>query len=82
MTPASATISADGGEGTIAVTSAIGCAWTATASSGWIDVTSGERGSGFGLVRYEVNRHNGKGTRTGSMVVAGITVTITQTGKD
>jgi hypothetical protein len=82
VTPRSAAVSDDGGDGSIAVTSSSGCAWTATASAGWIDITSGERGSGFGLVRYEVDRHKGKGTRTGSIVVAGITVTITQTGKD
>ena len=82
VTPRSATFGSDGGAATIAVSSTSACAWTATASAGWIDITSGERGSGSGLVRYEVNDHKGKGTRTGSIVVAGITVTITQAGKN
>lgn len=82
VTPRSATFGSDGGAGAIAVTSTNACAWTATRSGGWIDITSGDRGSGSGLVLYEVDRHKGKGTRGGSIVVAGITVTITQVGKD
>jgi hypothetical protein len=80
VSPLSATFGGDGGAGAIAVTAPSGCAWTATATAGWVDITSGERGSGFGLVRYEVDGHKGKGTRTSTIVVAGITVTITQTG--
>ena len=80
VTPRSASFGGDGGAAAIEVSSTSSCAWTATASAGWIDITSGARGSGAGLVRYEVDRHKGKGTRTGSIVVAGVTVTITQAG--
>jgi hypothetical protein len=80
VTPRSSSFGGDGGAAAIEVSSTSSCGWTATASAGWIDITSGTRGSGSGLVRYEVDRHKGKGTRTASIVVAGITVTITQGG--
>jgi len=80
VTPRSASFGADGGAGALDVSSTSGCAWAVTSSPGWIDITSGERGHGSGLVRYQLDRHKGKGTRTGTIVVAGISVTITQIG--
>jgi hypothetical protein len=82
VTPRSASFSSSGGSGTIAVTAPSTCAWTAKASDKWIDITSDDRDTGSGVVRYKVDSHKGKDSRSGSITVAGTTVTITQAGKN
>ena len=46
ISPASQSLPAAGGTGSSAVTTAAGCAWTATSNSTWITVTGGASGSG------------------------------------
>ena len=70
----------DGGSGTVDVTVANGCGWTAVSNALWIDVTSGAPGSGSGTVGYSVESYTGTGSRTGTMTIAGQSFTVTQTG--
>jgi uncharacterized protein DUF5666/all-beta uncharacterized protein len=74
------TISADaaGATGTIDVTATAGCAWTATSPDGWIHLSSAG-GTGDGQVTYDVDP-NTSTERTGSIAVAGTTLTVTQSG--
>ena len=62
----------------VGVTSGTGCTWTAsTGSSSWITlVTTG--GTGSGTVSATLSRNSSKAPRTGTVVVAGQTCTITQ----
>jgi hypothetical protein len=76
IAPQSASYGKDGGDGTIKVTAGTGCAWTAVSDSRWIDITSGDAGIGPGVVVYTVTPT--KNDRTGSIVIAGQTFTITQ----
>jgi hypothetical protein len=67
-----------GGPSSVAVTSGTGCNWTATSNVGWITITSGSSGSGNGPVNYTVAPNSATGTRTGTLIVAGATVFVTQ----
>jgi hypothetical protein len=75
--PASASFAVEGGEGTVTVTTADGCSWSAASNAGWIAVTSGG-GTGSGEARYLVEANTGASARTGTLTVAGQTVTIEQ----
>ena len=74
------TIAADaaGATGTIDVTATAGCAWTATSPDGWIHLSSAG-GTGDGQVTYDIDA-NTSTDRTGSITVAGTTLTVTQSG--
>jgi hypothetical protein len=54
------------------------CPWTATSNSSWINVTSGATGSGDGSVSFAVTANNAAVARTGSLTVAGMTITVNQ----
>ena len=78
--PTSDNFSALGGIDTVRVTaSAANCAWTATTSTPWINVTAGASDTGNGTVRYTVSL-NGGATRSGAITIAGRTFTVTQNG--
>ena len=69
-----------GGTGSFNVTTAGGCAWTATSNDSWITITSGSGGTGNGAVTYSVSNNPGGGTRTGTMTVGGVNFLVTQDG--
>jgi uncharacterized protein (TIGR03437 family) len=77
LNPSSATAPAAGGAGTIPVTAATGCAWTAVSNVPWIAITSGASGSGSGTVGYTVAASTGA-QRAGTIAIAGQTFTVTQ----
>jgi glucose/arabinose dehydrogenase len=77
ISPASRTIAAAGGTGTVSVTAAAGCPWTAMSNASWITVTGGSSGSGNGSVGYSVLANTGA-QRVGTLTIAGQTFTLTQ----
>jgi len=78
VTPAKVSIPGNGGPGPgITVTAGAGCAWTATTSTPWLTITSGAAGTGNGTVAFSAGQNNG-GARSGSLLVAGQTVTVDQ----
>ncbi|MGA3238396.1 MAG: protease pro-enzyme activation domain-containing protein [Bryobacteraceae bacterium] len=79
LAPSSATAAATGGAGTIPVTAATGCGWTAVSNAAWITIASGASGSGNGTVGYTVAADAGA-QRTGTISIAGQTFTVTQAG--
>lgn len=81
VSPASASYGAAGGSGTVSVTvtSGTGCSWSASTGSSFITITGGSAGSGNGTVSYTVAA-NGTTPRTGSLLVAGQSVSIQQSG--
>ena len=78
INPTSASIASTGGSGTVAVSAAAGCSWRATSNAGWITITSGATGTGNGTVGFRVGDLSGS-TRTGTLAIAGLTFTVTQT---
>jgi M6 family metalloprotease-like protein len=79
INPTSASVTAGGGTGSFNVTSAAGCAWTASSDSSWLHVTAGASGSGNGSVSYSVDA-NGGAARAGHITAQGQTFTLTQSG--
>ena len=78
VSPPSVSAPSTGFSGSISVITGSSCAWTAASSVGWITVTSGASMFGLGSANYSV-APNGTGMpRTGTLTVAGQTVTITQ----
>ncbi|MGA2598421.1 MAG: putative Ig domain-containing protein [Bryobacteraceae bacterium] len=75
----SATVAAAGGNGSVNVTAASGCTWTADTSSNFITITSGASGSGNGTVNYSVAANSGS-ARSATVSIAGQTFTVNQSG--
>lgn len=70
-------VEAAGGDRQVPVTAPGGCAWTAESRAPWITIASGASGSGSGVVVFRVAASDGPG-RSGTLVVAGRTITVTQ----
>jgi len=78
VSPTTVSIGATGGTGTpIGVTAAAGCTWTAASGVSWITLLTGQTGTGNGVVTYTVLANTGP-ARSGTLTVAGQTVTISQ----
>jgi len=80
ISPASQSVPTAGGSGTISVTAASGCAWTASSDSGWVTINSGANGSGNGTVGFSAAANTGTSSRTATLTVAGQQFTVTQAG--
>lgn len=78
--PTSSSFTSIGGAATATVTTASGCAWTATSNASWIRITSGSAGTGAGTVAYAVDPNFAVSNRTGTLTVAGQTVTVSEAG--
>jgi Putative binding domain, N-terminal/Viral BACON domain len=63
----------------VTVTTAAGCTWTTTPHVSWITVTNGASGNGNGTVTLAIAA-NLVGSRSGTVTVAGQTVTVNQLG--
>jgi uncharacterized protein (TIGR03437 family) len=80
LSPSNQNFSASGGNGGVQVTTSGGCVWAAAGDADWIKITSSATGSGNGQVSYTVQANPTTSQRTGKIIVAGQTVTITQAG--
>jgi hypothetical protein len=78
INPTSQAFLSSGGSGVVSVTTATGQSWTAVSADAWITITSGASGTGIGVVGYSVAANNDSGDRTGTMMIAGLTFTITE----
>ena len=78
ISPASVSVGGAASNGTVTVTSAAGCAWTATSSAAWLTITSGASGSGNGAVLYAVAANGTTTQRSGTLNIGGQTFTVTQ----
>lgn len=64
----------------ISITNGTGCAWSAISNTNWITILSGSSGTGGGTVQYSIDANYGTSARTGTMSIAGQTITVTQPG--
>ena len=78
VSPTSAAPGSAGGTANIAVTTTSGCSWTAASNAGWLTIAGGASGSDSGTVNYTTAVNTATSPRTGTLTVAGQTVTITQ----
>src|SRR5258708_3884426 len=84
-TPETQAIGADGSSVSTSVTAGSGCPWNATSNVNWITVTAGSTGIGNGNVTYAVAANTSETSttaRTGTLTVAGRTVTVTRSGAE
>ncbi len=77
VSPLTTSVAAGGGTLGIGVTTTASCAWFATSNVTWMTIASGETGTGSGTVNVSVASNTG-GARTGTLTVAGQTVTVNQ----
>ncbi len=80
LSPTNRVQGAQGGSGTVAVKTSSGCAWTVTNTNGWISITSPTNGLGTGIVSYVVAANPLTLRRTGLVMVADQTFTLSQDG--
>jgi len=80
ISPTSRSFPSGGGTGSISVTAASGCSWTATEDVGWISIISGSSGSGNGTVTYLVQANTSSNSRSATITIAGQSHTVTQAG--
>ena len=79
VSPLSIVVNQTGDGGTLNVTTATGCTWTTTSSVSWITINS-PSGTGSGSSFWTASSNAGGTPRTGSISIAGKTVTVTQNG--
>jgi hypothetical protein len=75
-----ASFSAAGGTGTISVTTQEGCSWNAVSNSPFITIVGLASDVGSGSVSFNVATNSSATSRTGTLSVAGQTVSVTQAG--
>jgi hypothetical protein len=68
-----------GGTATVDITTATGCAWSATTPAGWLTITSGSARTGTGAVTFTAST-NSSSARTATITIAGQAVTVSQSG--
>lgn len=76
VSPRTITEDSAGGTGTIAVTTQAGCAWSATEGASWITLTGS--GPGSGSTAFTIAANTGTTSRTATLTVAGLAVSVTQ----
>ena len=67
----------NGGSATVDIATASDCAWSASSNASWITIASNNGGTGPGVVHYFVAANSGA-SRTGTLTVAGRTLSVTQ----
>lgn len=77
IAPTSQNVPDAASNGSVAVTTTSGCAWTAASNANWIAITAGASGTGNGSVAFSVAANSG-GARTGTLTIAGQTFTVNQ----
>ena len=72
-------VGSGGGASSVLLTD--GGAWTAVANDGFLHVSPGSAsGAGDALVQFSYDAFAGAGSRTGTLTIAGLTLTVTQAG--
>jgi uncharacterized protein (TIGR03437 family) len=79
LSPTTATVSAAGGQGSVALTTGSGCPWTAYVDQTWLQIVFGGSGSGSGTISYNIPVNTGP-ARTANIHVGAQTFTLTQAG--
>lgn len=78
ISPGSQAFPAPGGTGSVSVTTAAGCPWSASSNASWVTVSGSPSGSGNGTVTFSAAANTGTTSRSGTITVAGRTFTITE----
>lgn len=82
ITGSPSTFPNSGGQGSVNVSTASGCAWEAKADASWITINSGSSGDGAGRIAFSVSVNDTQAERTGRITVANQVFVITQSALD
>ena len=80
VTPDAIAFAAAGGSTNVQLTVAANTQWTAASGANWITVTSSSSSAGSARVSFDVAANPSTEVRTGTLTLAGKTVTVTQSG--
>ena len=80
LSTTSITMNAAGGAGSVTVTTGNQCGWTATSGAAWVTATGGTSATGPGTFTFNVAALTDTSSRTGTITVAGQSVSVTQQG--
>lgn len=80
ITPTAQSFGILGGIGQVEVQALPSVTWRTVSNVAWITVTTGQTGTGAGMVVFLVSANLGAGSRTGTLTIAGRTVTVRQPG--
>ena len=80
INPTSRSVPLAGATGTVAVTTADGCSWTAVSDDFWVVITLGASGTGSGTVAYFIFPNSEPTARVAVLTIAGQPFTISQPG--
>ena len=78
VTPTTFSVGSLASQRTLSVITGTSCSWTAVSAVSWITVTSGATGSSIGAVTFMVQQNPTGAPRTGTLTIAGQTVSVTQ----
>lgn len=81
LSPASRSVAAEGGSGTVAVTLPSGCAWIASTVATWITITDGSTGTGPGSVSYSIAPNPSATPRSGVIAIGGQSFMVSEDGQ-
>jgi hypothetical protein len=82
LSAASAAFFRRGGSGSLTLTAANGCGWTASTTDAWIRITSAPSGAGSGTITYTIGANSTGRDRYGSVLIAGQMVLVFQSEND
>jgi hypothetical protein len=80
LSTSSLSFGASGGTGSVNVTTASHCTWTAASDRGWMSITGGSNGTGNGAVNVSLTANPSEGPRTGTLTIAGQSVSVQEEG--
>lgn len=80
VSPQTTSFRANGGTGSVVVTAPVNCGWTAVSNDSFITINGGAGGTGVNAVTYSIAANISGVSRTGTLTVAGQTVTLNQSG--
>ena len=81
MSSTSLTVTAQGGAGSVNVSTGSQCSWVARADNPWIAVSSGASGTGPATVAFTVAANGDTAPRSGSLTIAGLAFSVSQQGQ-
>jgi hypothetical protein len=74
------TVDPAGGSASVSVTASDGCEWTASTTDEWLTIVNGASGTGNGHVQFTAAPNPSSVARTGTLMVSGQSVAVTQGG--
>jgi Putative Ig domain/Divergent InlB B-repeat domain/Putative binding domain, N-terminal/Viral BACON domain len=80
VSPTKASYDSGAEGGAVSVTTDDDCSWTASANASWLSISSGNSGTGNDTVGYAIAANTTTNWRSGTLTVAGRTVTVNQAG--